>query len=320
MLDNIGVPDGIPIRIVVKPQASSTIIYNFRQFHHKKQFNGSFFSYEIDGYLDFPKYWMGTSNVGIQGTSSSALASIANTCGLQFNGASTNDAQLWLPRNQTYAEFACSIADRGYITDSSYVELGVDFTGTLIYKDVNNLPTSQYTITLGQLDPSSFTASDYEPVARSGIVNKMTGYQNTKYGQSISSQTASTSFAQLAFTPDTTAPLYNTAMVGQIDRGYLSYGGLDVGNTHENYDKAKYQNLRYSNLYSLDVKFLMRMPTGLNLFDTFTFSVDSEATKQDKAYAGTYIVSARSQFMTGANFAEMILGTRTGTNGTYISG
>src|SRR5580698_3197952 len=68
-LDQIELQDGIPIRIVVKAGATSTRTYNFRKFHHTKQFNGTNFEYEVDGYLDAPRYWSGTALAGMRGTS-----------------------------------------------------------------------------------------------------------------------------------------------------------------------------------------------------------------------------------------------------------
>jgi hypothetical protein len=129
-----------------------------------------------------------------------------------------------------------------------------------------------------------------------------------------------TAYNQLSFTPDSKSPLLNLTVRSQMVTGYQSFGGIDVGNTHDNYEKALYQNLRFANLFSLDVEFLIQTPTPFTLFDTFTFSVDQEANKQDVAYAGTYTIAAKSFLIMGANYAEKLLGTRQGTNLPYISG
>jgi hypothetical protein len=308
VLDQVELQDGIPIRIVVKPYSSTTVTYNFRKFHHKKQFNGNCFIYEMDGYLDVVKYWTGTANAGIRGTSNDVLSQIAQQCGLQYDGVSTNDSQLWMQRNRTYGEFATNTAWRGYVSDTSFVRCGVDPRGILMYRDVNNLPPPQSTIVLGQFVNGSYTAVDYEPAAKSGLNNKMVG------------DVANAAHNQLSFTPDSTSPLLNLAVRSQMVTGYQSFGGIDVGNTHDNYEKALYQNIRYANLYGLDVEFLMQTPTPFTLFDTFTFSVDQESNKQDVAYAGTYTVAAKAFLVSGANYAEKLLGVRQGTNLPYTSG
>jgi hypothetical protein len=148
----------------------------------------------------------------------------------------------------------------------------------------------------------------------------MTGYQNTRYAQSMVGQNLSQANSQITFSPDVTAPLFNTTMQQQVSRGYQTFGGIDVGNTHPNYETAIYQNMRIANLYSLDVEFLIQTPTTFNLLDTFTFAVDSDINKQDAAYAGTYIIGGRGLLVTGAQYAEKILGVRQGLNAKYTSG
>jgi hypothetical protein len=321
VLDQVELQDGVPIRIVVKPYSAPTVTYNFRKFHHRKQFNGNCFIYEMDGYLDVVKYWTGTSLAGLRGTSDDILSQVSQICGLQYNGSvSTNDSQLWMQRNRTYGEFAADIAWRGYVSDSSFMRIGVDPRGILIYRDVNNLPDPQTTIVLGQYINGCFTAVDYEPQAKSGLNNKMVGYKNTRNDQSLTADEMATAYSQLSFTPDSKSPLINLAVRNAMGNGYQSFGGIDMGNTHDNYERALYQNLRFANLYSLDVEFLIQTPTNLTLFDTFTFSVDQESNKQDAAYAGTYIVAAKAFLVQGATYAEKLLGVRQGTNLNYTSG
>jgi hypothetical protein len=319
-LDLVPLQDAIPLRITIKAYQGQTMTFNFRKFNHKKEFMGNGFSYIFDGYLDSPKYWSGTSLGGIQGTSNDALSQIASTCGLKYDGQSTNDSQIWMPRNRTYGEFAESISRRGYASSTSYMELAVTSDGVMRYKDVNSLPAPQTTIILGQFQQGALTAADYQPNAQSGLNNKMTGYQNTRYAQSMTGPTLSSANSTLQFTPDSRSPLFNDAMQAGVQRGYQSYGGIDVGNTHENYETAVYQNMRYANLYSLDVAFLLNTPSALQPLDTFTFSVDQEVNKTDVAYAGTYIVVGRAILVQGANYAEKILGTRHGTDVAYTSG
>ena len=319
-LDSIQLQDGIPLRITVKALNSSTITYNFRKFHHKKDFNGNGFIYEMDGYLDFPQYWAGTSVGGIRGTSNDALSQVASTCGLRFDGTSTNDSQLWLPRNRTFGEFAGMIKRRGYASDGSYMELAVNPDGVLRYKDVNNLEPPTQKVVLGQYVQGAYTAVDYLPHAKSGITNKMTGYQNTRFDQSMVGSSLSTANAQVSFVPDSKSPLYNQAVATGISRGYSTFGGIDVGNTHDNYERAIYQNMRFANLYSLDVEFLMQTPTPFRLLDTFMFAVDQEVNKQDVAFGGVYTIAGKALFVTGTTYAEKLLGTRQGTNLQYTSG
>lgn len=321
VLDNLQLQDGIPIRIVIKPLGLQTVTFNFRKYDHTKTFNKTGFVYDMDGYLDFPKFWTGTTLAGFRGTSGDALSNIASQCGLNYDGVSTSDSQLWMPRNRTFGEWAYNIKKRGFVSETSYMELGINPDGTMLYRDVTNLPAPNKTIILGQYQQGSMTAMEYTPKARSGLNNKMTGYQNTRTGQTIMSTTAlTTPNSSVVVTPDATSPLYNKTVQGLVSRGYQSYGGIDVGNTHENYERALYQNIRMANTYSLDVEFLMQSPTNMGLFDTFVFTVDQETNKQDAPFAGTYTTVGRSMVVQGSQFAEKILATRQGINAAYTQG
>lgn len=320
-LDKVSLQDGIPMTVAIKAQSGQTKYYSFRKFHHKKVFNGTCFTYEIDGYLNYPTFWTGTSTQSIQGPSSDVMQQIATTCGFQYNGVTTNDTQVWVQRNRTYGEFAKTITERGYIDDGSYLVSGVDPTGTLFYKDVNNLAPSKINIVLGQLISGSYTAMEYHPIANSGLTNKMQGYQHTRFDQSMVGSTAeslSTSYDQITFTPDVPGYYVNQTISQQISTGYKSFGGIDVGNTHDAYEKAIYQNRRFASLFSLGVEFIMYTPTELTLFDRFTFAVDTESQKQDVPYAGTYTIAAKAIFITGATYAEKLLGVRQGVNVPYV--
>jgi hypothetical protein len=319
-LDKIFLQDGIPLQITIKAYGSTTQIYNFRLFHKKKDFNGAAFTYEIDGYWAAPVYWAGTSEAGIQGTSGEVLQQIASVGGLQYNGITTNDSQLWMQRNRVYGDFAKIVHQHGYVNDNSYTVAGVDLTGTLLYVDANNLPAPTVNLIAYQLVPGMFTVTDYKATTKSGLNNILTGYNNARYTQSQAGATLSSPNATVNFTPDTTAPLLNTAVRTAAARGYQTYGPIDVGNVHSNYERAAYQNMRFANLYSMDVEFLVLTPTPLTLFNKFTFALEVENEKLDPAYSGNYITAAKAIYVQGTNYAEKIVGTRTGTDNAYTSG
>lgn len=320
-LDQLQLQDGIPLRVTIKGYSSSTVTYNFRKFNHKRSFNGSCYVYEVDGYWAAPLYWAGTTLAGITGSSSAVLSSIASTCGLKFNGITTNDTQLWMPRNRSYGMFAKKVASRGYVSDASYMIHCVDMTGTMQYQDVNNLPAPKAAIILNQMSTTAFTAIDVSAVAASGLNNQITGYWNTRYEQSTTNSTAlTTAHDTVQFEADSRSPLFNTAVKSDTSRGLMTYAPIDVGNVHSNYERAAYQNMRFANLYNMDVQFLMSTPTNLDLLSTFTFSVTNEQDAQDTGYAGNYAVSARAIYIKGATYAEKLIGSRHGTNFSYVSG
>jgi len=319
-LDQVFLQDGIPLQINLKAYGGQTQTYNFRLFHKKKDFNGAAFVYEVDGYWAAPIYWAGTSAAGIQGTSGEVLTQIAAKCGLKYNGVTTSDSQLWMQRNRNYAEFSKSVAQHGFITEQSYTVSGVDLTGTLIYVDANNLPAPTIQLVAYQIQQGMYTVSDYKATTRSGLNNNLTGYNNVRFTQSQTGTAMSTPNSDIQFTPNTTAPLFNTTVKTQAARGGQTYGPIDVGNVHSNYERAKYQNMRYANLYSMTAEFITLMPTPLTLFNQFTFSLETENQKLDPAYSGNYITSAKAIYVQGTSYCEKVVGARTGTMNSYTSG
>jgi hypothetical protein len=164
-----------------------------------------------------------------------------------------------------------------------------------------------------------YTVADYKATTKSGLNNNLTGYNNARYTQSQTG-VLSTANDQLTFTPDTTSPAFNTTVKTQAARGYQSYGPIDVGNVHSKYERAAYQNMRYANLLSMDVDFLVYTPTPLTLFDKFTFSLETENHKQDPAYSGVYTVSGYAMFVQGTTYAQKISACRSGVDVPYTNG
>lgn len=319
-LDQLELQDAIPLRVAIKGYGAQTVSYSFRKFNHTRVFNGACYVYQVDGYWDSPLFWAGTTLAGIRGTSNDVLSQIAAKCGLKFDGATTSDSQLWMPRNRTYGDFAKRVASRGYINDGSYMLACVDLNGTLLYKDINNLPSAQFVVIANELADSAYTAIDYSAVASSGLNNQVTGYNYTRYGQSMAGDTTHTAYDSLQFTSDSRSPLFNTTMKQQASRGMMTYSPIDVGNVHSSYERALYQNQRYAGLYNMDVEFLMTQPTTLDLLKTFTFSAVDENDRKDEANSGDYTVSARALLVQGTIYGEKIIGTRNGTNSTYTTG
>lgn len=319
-IERIGLQDGIPIRVVLKSANSDTQIYLFRKFHHKKPPSSSAPTYIIDGYYDSPLWFAGSTNVNIRGSSNDVLQSIASTCGLKYAGASTNDAQLWTPQNKGWRQFAKEVTNNAYISDSSCMCLALDLDGTLKFVDVNNLPTPKRKIIAYEYADDAITAVDFTNSASSGFNNALSGYWNTRVKQSLTADALHTPIDQLQFTADVRAPLYNTAVKTQAKRGAVRFSPIDVGNLHENYERASYQNMRYRNLFSFGLSLLLNQSTTFQIFEKINFSVQKVDASQDTSTAGVYTITGRSLYINAANYAEKLQVVRHGTNETYVQG
>lgn len=318
-LDVVPLQDGTPIKLILKGDSAQAATYNFRRFNSRRVLTGDAWEYTIDGYWDAPRFWSGTAGDGINATSSQALAKIANLCGLGYEGVQTSDQMLWMPGNKKMHEFAQFISKAGYISDNSLMKWGVDFDGKLKYRDVNNLPDKDKPTKLiaYQTVPGAYTVIDYKPTGKSGFLNSATGYLNQRVIQSATGADLSTIEQQITFTSDTKAPDFNTALRDKTVRGKVTHSPINFGNVHPQFERAVYQNDRQSALFSMELEFLINAPTKISLFDTITFSTETEQQREDRSYSGTYIVTGRAIYAKGATYAEKIYAVRQGTNSAY---
>lgn len=313
MLKSSIVQDAVPISVVIKPLGTDqSTTYNFRKFNHNVQSTVFGNQYDIDGYWDSIPFWFTTTSKGISGTSNDVLSSIASTCKLKYDGLPTSDSQLWLPGSARYCEFSKRVSDAGWKNDTSLMCSSLCLDGVLRYRDLNDLKPSQLKFLLGKAEEGYGNFVDFSPYAKSGFNNRLTGYSDTMYYQSATSSPQV--YNQLSFTPDSTSPLYNQTVKGDAGRGMQRYSPIDFGNVHPMYEKAKYQNVRYSNLLNYGAKFLSIFPTTLTPLDKFNYSAFQSDGTPDPETSGDYIFTAQSIFIQGPNYFEKVEGLRHGTN------
>lgn len=272
----VGLADAVPIQIII----SSSGVTTSRNFRLLTWVNppGSQ-TYMVDGFWDSPQYRVGTTDKAIKGTSSSVLESIAATCGLSYAGTYTNDAQLWVPRNRTYGQFAAYIASYGYLNDQAHMVSAVDLQGTLRYVNARSVDRAFEGINGQAPSGSAYRVQEYEPQTNAGFNNAVGGYRNTRVGQSIFE---SSNLESLAFQPKAKL-LMNASVRDTATRGVFSYSPIDFGNTHANFQKARYQNSRFNSLLSMGCSMLIANPTLMDILDEFNF------TCTDATYSGSYV-------------------------------
>lgn len=310
------VQDGTPLSVVIKAMGDpDSKTYTFRVFKYRSFRATMGTMYQIDGYLDYQKYWLQTSNTGILGTSNHVIGEVAAQCGLKYDGTNTNDSQLWLPQNRTYAVFVKKILENAYASDSSLIMSGVSFDGTLMLRDFNAPPGNDVVqVVLGEYVEGARTVTDYTPKNNAGLNNMLTGYNNIRVAQSAVGN-VHTIIKDLIFFPDSKTPFFSESTKNVAQRGFVMYGPINFGNVHEAFDQAYYQNQRYRNLLNAGVDFMSSMPTGLNLFDSFNF-VDREVENHElnNSWSGMYKLTSMAIRVEGATYTEFFEGYRHGTN------
>lgn len=307
--------DGSSVRFAIKAIGSSEQqVYSFRVFHFKEPRTPGNVVWEADGYWDAPLYWLGTSAEGIQGTSDYVLSTIAQRCGIEYSGTTTSDAQLWMPQNRSNGEFVRNVVKRGYASDKSLMVQGVGLDGVMRYRDFNIDTPEVKSLVLGKQVSGALPILDFRPHSNAGFNNKLTGYSTVRRAQTVMRQADYTEYNNLNFEPDSRNPLFNQNLKTVQARGYQQYGPIDFGNVHEDYERAVYQNLRYAGLYNLTVDFMSMSFSGLQLFDTFSFTAQEDETAVDQSYSGKYRCSGLNITIEQQTYGEFIRGVRHGTN------
>jgi len=308
-----GLQDGAQITVQLNSTTSLTRNYRVHSWTRAPAPQG--FVYYIECYWDAPRYWVGSSCAGMKGTSSQVLEQICGETGLIYDAGNDNtaDSMLWMPANKTWAEFAKSVARAGYISDTSHMALAVSSLGSMLYVDVNNNPEPKITVGYTPSGQGDFLMiTDFTPKTYSGTNNHVGGYMHSRYVQTIKDSGSSVDNLEdeLSFTPDAKYPLLSQDVRTRMKRGGVSYGHIDWGNVHDNYERARYQNARYNLLNSLTGEFLFPFQTSWEPFDNFNLALpaDSDSTQ----YNGEYTVRDKIIIIQGTTYNEKIVAVKNG--------
>jgi len=306
--------DGCSITVVLQSLGdgrSSTYKFHLSNFTSNNTPVGS--QYTIYGYGYPPKYFGGTTTEGIRGTSDYVLSQIAQACQLTYDGTTTNDAQLWMPQNRSYAVFALRTAEYGYADEQSLMKLAFCPEGILRYKNLNKISDITLKCAQGKSDGDRFIIVDHRPSTSNGTSNLISGYNLARRRQGDTNPQQEI-YDQLQFTSDSKTPLIDVTTKEQIGRGLQSFTPIDFGNTNENYDRGFYQNRRYSALLSMGTDFLTTYVSSLLLLDKIDFSAEDANGNLDTTTSGQYIITSKAIVAQGPNYYEKFEGVKNGTN------
>jgi hypothetical protein len=305
IMPNFGLTDGSSLVVSIKGTITET--RKFKVHNWTKVPNGQGFTYNIDGYWDAPMWFAGTSNKGIQGTSGSVIAKIAQMTGLKvYWPAVGTDFMTWFPGNSTFGEFAKEIARHGYISDASHMVLAVDSLGYVRYRDINASSTPKATLGYVKTGNNFITITAFGPNTKSGMNNMVAGYRHTRQLQSVIAESEKES--ALTFKSPSKTPILSSEVRNDIGRGFISYSALDSGNVHKSYERALYQNTRFNLLYSMTGEFLTPVQTGLEALDVISYVEGKDHTED----SGTYTLKGKVILVAGSTYQEKLMGLKNG--------
>jgi hypothetical protein len=282
----------------------------------KMEIPGAKLLYTCNGVYNAPIYLGGMPTKAYTGTSSSVISTLASEAGLGVKSTDqTNDSQNWLPSRENYSDFIHNIADHGYVDANSIMSLGVNDSGQIIYKNLTTLATAPPSRVIMSGDPTMISegiipCTGYEVTNLAGLGNFMYNY-GTKLVQEKLTGLAQT-FSQYTATMFSNFLNMSSAVKGLIGGAVRSeYLPHDMGNQHDKYFDAEYQNRRGRQLFTTTVKVYTANSSGLDLYDVVTFipilPVGGDGAGEISAsLTGNYIVTAKTKFISGLKYAECL--------------
>ena len=308
LLNNKLLFDNCLITIVIGDQSAQSTTYEFRlnSFTNPGSAVSDSRNIEIDGYLNLTKYWQSTSVTQFTGTSSALLGDISSKCALNYVGDKTSDSQTWFPRNLPYYEWARIVSERGYKSDTSCMQMGVDLSKTLVYRDIASMESPISRINIGKPKPGCIFGIDASPSSSPGAKNNLSGYSSSIIEQDLVDPThKATSKVRLSTRSENKSLAMNLQVKNEAGLGRVRFGPIDPGNVHPNYEVALYQNRRITNLFVNKLEVLVKEPTNLKLLDCVYIDLDNDNRDISKL-GGTYRLSSRVVYFQGMDYMEKL--------------
>lgn len=331
LLQKFPLGDGQTVHIVIKVSGSSTPAYDIkmRVFKLSKVSSGNIDYYNLYLVYDAPRFLYENFVGCLSGqTSTAALGEIANNCGLTLTasgGTDASDSQTWIPRGEKYCSFARHIVAAAYSSTTSCMQIAVNFSGKLIYRNLSQAwygENRQQPLTFSSV-PSGSTLKllAYKEFTKSGLMNAFGGYkmstveQNPTKGKS----TSQSQHSKVSTVTKTDSVAINKNINEGISGSRVDFSPINCGNNHDNYDLAVHQNSRLLGMYSVGMYLVTDdVNPGITLLQTVKLNTPEIANGKrgyNKTIAGEWEVSGKTLFINRAGqFFEKYEVLRQGTN------
>ena len=290
-------------------------------------------------FLDVPQYWTSVDVHAVKGTSSKAMQYIAGKVGLKAKVDNTSDAMTWLNATGTYHQFAKSIAAHAWVDNHSAMCFGVTPDKTLHFYDLTRRMQQPPKITLllgldkgaggflaGAMKALGFGDSDSGGGTEFRVFwsrfhsDGATANSFFNYGWDFVAPTTEGGTAPRHQNVEVKKQGPNIAMnsevKGRVGTAMMTHTALDCGNTHKNYEKARYQNARLLALFSETLDVGVQGYTDVNLFDVVDVRVAATQTSTELLYhSGKYLVIGKAQHLNNSrSYTERLVLARTATS------
>jgi hypothetical protein len=312
MVRDMALVEGTKITVLSGKFQDSAVPRKYRIFGIKQVSTREGPKLVVNCVYDAPEYITGSYTEAFKGTSSSVIEKIAKKCSLKADVTSTSDDMTWLNFGQTRAAFTEDIAIHGYNGESSCMLRGLTSSGIVRYKDaIEELNKTKPKVTLALNITKGGTSKlilvrDIRDVSVSGAMNSFVNYgwkypEHSLKGKEILHEKykAKTTEKYLPINSEIKGKISNQTRVEYCTK-------LDCRNTHDNYHKAYYINMRGRALLCERLHLLIEEPSEIQLMDIVEFK-HAETDGHVGKGSGNYFVTAKVVYITnGSQYFEKL--------------
>ena len=291
-------------------------------------------------FLDVPAYWSTVDIHAVKGTASKAMQYIAGKVGLKAKVDNTSDAMTWLNAANTYHQFAKEVSAHAWVDNHSAMCFGVTPDKTLHFYNLTSRMQQPPRITIligldkgaggfmsgamkalgfggsdADSNPTDFRAQWSRFHSDSAVKNSLFNYGWNMVSPGVDGGTAP-KHQHVDVKKSGPNIAMNSEVKGRVGTAMMTHTAFDCGNTHKNYEKARYQNARLLSLFSEVLDVGVQGFTNLQLFDTVSVRVAASQTSTELLYqSGTYIVLAKAQHLENSrSYTERLVLARAATS------
>lgn len=312
------IKDGMSIKISVGQTIEKQQEYSFRLFRNVESTMGQHRMYRMTGYLDVPAYMTSSSTTSYRDTTSNVIKKVVEASGFtDLDIDTTADNQVWYQANKRNMMFVKYLCEHGYIDEGSAMVRAVRMTKKFLYKDFNRItgdgPTFAYNPTEGEAQ-----IVDHHVMDSSGAPNMYRGYGDKMLQQDMMQPTPK------EHKDIKIEPRADQVGVNKDIKDLTKSGRVDItpphfkDMAHDNYFKAKHQNVRAGFLNSAMVAVLcpmqvttvdLLMPVKLRLAN-----IDQTGNTSETVRDGSYVIAGKDIVVEGINYGERFKLARAGNN------
>jgi len=310
------------ITIGKSPGALETIPRRYRLFGHRQTITAFGPQITAVGILDAPNYLTASAVESTKGNSGQALKRLAERSSMEysgpedFNGRQTDDTQTWRAVCSSRALHAQDICRKGYIDEQSSMVLMATSSGILKYRNIIDVVATAidkinrvfiHSAPTASNDNSKITYQVRQARDRSvsGLMNSWQNYGSTRFSHSLTGEQEE--HKRIDVKTKGSFLSINSDVASAVGRARKEYGPLECGNTHKNYQRAVYQNIKQLALFSERISILTTDVTDVQILDPVVYRQSNADLTEPIKNTDVYVVIGKTIFVKGGmSYAERI--------------